>query len=102
MVLPAGFTPGRYLRTKASLTIATWGDVRVSRSLNPRPVSNGMFKVSKYSGLTQENLQQPSAPSTRTPRFQLAPLKGICVEVAADSTCGRVLTAASKSWLKGT
>src|SRR5216683_1216192 len=102
MVLPAGVTPARYLRTKASLTMATRGDVLVSRSLNPRPVNNGMFMVSKYSGLTHVNLDPPSAPFTCTPRFQLPPFKGTCVEVAEDSTCGTVFTAACKSWMKDT
>ncbi len=59
--------------------------------------------VSKYSGLTHANLDAPSAPFTRTPRFQvLLGFKGMSVEVAEDSTCGTVFTAASKSRIKGT
>src|SRR5260221_4286688 len=59
--------------------------------------------VSKYSGLTHANLDPPSAPFTRTPRFQvLLGFKGMSVEVADDSTCGTVFTAASKSRIKGT
>src|SRR5260370_33161129 len=102
MVLPAASAPGRYLGEKASVTLASWWDALVSRSLNPRPVNNGMFMVSKYSGLTHVNLDPPSAPFTCTPRFQLPPFKGTCVEVAEDSTCGTVFTAASKSWMHGT
>src|SRR5260370_33946863 len=57
--------------------------------------------VSKYSGLTHANLDPPSAPFTRTPRLQvLLGFKGMCVELADDSTCGPVFTAASKSRMK--
>src|ERR1700720_3273975 len=103
MVFPVALVPARYLRTKASLTTATCGDVCVSRLLNPRPVRRGISMVSKYSGLTHANLDPPSAPFTRTPRFQvLLGFKGMSVEVADDSTCGTVFPAASKSRIKGT
>src|SRR5260221_5676645 len=103
MVFPAALMPTRYLRVKASLTTATCGDVRVSRSLNRRPLRIGICMVSKYSGLTHANFDPPSAPFTRTPRFQVLLLfKGMCVEVADDSTCGTVFSAATKSRRKDT
>src|ERR1700737_268420 len=103
MVFPLGFRPARYLRTNASVTIATCGDLSVSRSLKPRPARTGICSVAKYSGLTHANFDSPSLPFTRPPRFQLLlPFNGICVELAADSTCGAVFTAVPKSRIKGT
>ena len=45
--LPIGFSPEKYVLTSDSLTMTTFDFSRISRSLNKRPLTSGMFMVRK-------------------------------------------------------
>ena len=52
MRLPIGSSFGKCCRASASLMISTGGELKSSRSVNSRPLTNGMPIVRKYSGPT--------------------------------------------------
>src|SRR4029077_1280091 len=93
---PSGFRFGKNFRASVSLTIATCGEVLMSRSLKLRPARSGVRNVSKYPGEIKLKKAMAFSPvgafgeSTCKMLFQIMRLMGVNTDRPAETTPGRV------------